>query len=199
MMTKVKLISFCACCLIMIIAFAPQANATPITVSFSSTGLGPLTFHADKFSLSGESAGTLTLDSVLSVSQIVNKATFTVGFGASGTENLTLSYFLTVDGVTHTVSQSATWLITDPGDDFITLAASAPVLFVTGAGSWEVTLDAYAFPITASGTSTLPTPATFTPTPFTSTPEPASIMLFGTGLIAIGGLIRNGRKRSGSS
>lgn len=197
-MTKVKLISFCAFCLTMIIAFAPQANATPITVSFSSTGLAPLTFHADTFSLSGES-GTLTLDSVSSVNQGVNKATFTVGFGPSGTENLTLSYGLTVDGVTHTVSQSATWLITAPGDNFITLAASAPVLFVTGAGSWEVTLDSYAFPITHLGTSTLSTPATFTPTPFTSTPEPASIMLFGTGLIAIGGLIRNGRKRSGSS
>jgi hypothetical protein len=192
-MTKVKLVSFCACCLIVILGFVPQAYGTPTTVSFSSTGLGPLMFHADTFSLSGES-GTLALDNASSVDLGVNDATFTVAFGTGGTENLTLSYDLTVDGVTHTVSQSATWMITAPGDNFVTVAASAPVLFVTGAGSWEVTLDAYAFPITASGTSTLSTPATFIPTP-----EPASMMLFGTGLLAMGGVIRNGRKRSKSS
>jgi hypothetical protein len=189
-MNKLELVGVCVCCLIVMMLFVPQANATPTTVSFSSTALGPLTFHADTFSLSGEPVGTLTLDSVSSVSQGVNTATFTVGFGPSGTENLTLSYGLTVDGVTHTVSQSATWMITAPGDNFVTVAASAPVLFVTGAGNWEVTLDSYAFPITASGASMLSTPATFTPTP-----EPASIMLFGTGLLAVGGIIRNGRKK----
>jgi len=190
MKNKLKLFSVCAGCLIVILLFVPQAHATPTTVSFSSTALGPLTFHADTFSLSGVPSGTLALDTVASVIQGVNNATFTVANGAAGTENLTLSYALTVDGVTHSVSQSATWLITDPGDDLVTVAASAPVLFVTGAGNWEVTLDAYAFPITASGALTLSTPATFTPTP-----EPASMMLFGTGLMFIGGVLRNARKR----
>jgi hypothetical protein len=196
MMTKLKILTVCACFLMAIIVFVPYANATLTTVSFSSTGVGPLTFNADTFSLSGIlPGGTLALDDMSSVTRGVNNATFTVDYGLAGTKDLTLSYDLTVAGVTHTVSQSAVWTITDPADNFVTVAASAPVLFVTGAGSWEVTLDAYAFPfITLPGSMTLSTPAIFTPVP-----EPASMMLFGTGLIAMGGVIRNGRKRSGSS
>jgi hypothetical protein len=76
---------------------ASSAAATPVVVSFSTTGLGPLTFGGDTFSMTGAS-GTLGLDTVLPTSNTVNTALWNVGDSGffSGTQNLTLSYFMTL-------------------------------------------------------------------------------------------------------
>jgi hypothetical protein len=128
------------------------------------------------------------LDSVLSTTAGINAATFTTGHSGNVnvSESLTLSYDLTLDGVTQLVSQPATWTVTVPGDSFVALAASSPVLFVTPVGSWEVTLNAYsfAFPGPDLGVpASLLTTATFAPVP-----EPSSLALIVAGVMVFLGL-----------
>jgi len=195
--SKVKLISLGICCLISVLGFVSQAQAGPTSLPYSTTGLGPLMFQADTFSLGGQS-GTVLLSTDFSTIAGINTAVFTTGNspGFNGSESLLLSYTLTLDGVSETLSQSATWTVTESEDGFITFAASSPVLFVTPAGDWYVSLNSYAFgPVTSVGvTESQSTMATFTPVP-----EPASMMLFGSGLLLIGGMLRVGTRRKSNS
>ena len=158
---------------------ACSAAATPIVVSYSTTSLGPLVFGADTFSMTGAS-GTLGLDTVLPTSNIVNTALWNVGDSGffSGTQNISLSYSLTLDGVAHLLSQSATWSISSSIDTFIAVAGSAPVLFDTPSGDWFVVLNPFSFSATTLGLRTQSVSATFTPT---VVPEPTSLLLLGTG------------------
>jgi|SRR5215469_16470047 len=98
---------------------------------------------------------------------------------------LSLTYNLTLDGVTQALTQMATWTITPSFDSFVTVAGSAPVLFKTAAGSWNVTLNAYSFPGQFFGTQIQATSANFAPIS-----EPATLALFGAGLLTLGGLLR---------
>jgi hypothetical protein len=151
-----------------------SASATAIPVSYSTTGVGPIAFQADTFSLSGQS-GSLTLDTTSLTTADINSATFFTGDSGAfaGSKTFDLTYDLTLDGVTNALVQSATWTITPSQDTFVTVAASAPVQFVTGAGNWDVTLNAYSFSSTAVGLSqTQQTSANFA-----SVPEPSSLLL----------------------
>ena len=174
-----KLSMMLACCAL----FSIPAVADPITVGYSTTGSGPFTFEADNFSLTGQ-AGFLTLDTVSSTTTNINTAVFFTGDSGSfiGTQTLTLAYDLTLDGVTQSVTQMATWTITPPLDTFATVAASSPVLFDTPAGKWNVTLGAYSFAAVSSDigtTQVAPTPADF------AVPEPSAIALFTSSLLML--------------
>ena len=163
------------------LACTTGAYADSVTVGYSTTGVGPLSFQADTFSLSGQS-GSLTLNTASTTTQDINTATFFTGDSGSfsGSEPLTLVYDLTLDGVTKAVTQTATWTITTSQDTFVTVAASSPVLFVTSDGNWDVTLDAYSFTGAALGSQTESTTADFR-----AVPEPSAVGLLSLGLLGL--------------
>ena len=136
------------------------------SVSYLTTAYGPQTFQADTFLLTGQS-GNVSLNTVGITTADINFASFTVGDSGSfnGSEPLTITFDLTLDGVTHTLTQQATWTITPSQDSFITVTASGPVLFVTTDGTWNVTLDPYSIVATSLGTFTQATAADFASVP----------------------------------
>ena len=155
-------------------------------VSYSTVPYGPQALQADAFSLTGQS-GILSLSSNSTTTADINTANFIVGDSGSfsGSQPLTISYDLTLDGVTHALTQQATWTITPSLDSFVTVASSAPVLFVTPSGNWNVALDGYSIPANAITTFTAGSPADFTPTP-----EPGTLLMLGSGVLGLAGVAR---------
>jgi hypothetical protein len=175
---------------LLVAASVVPAGAAPILVSFATTGVGPLTFHADTFSESGAS-GTLTLDTTAQTTNVINNATMTVGDSGFifDSESLVLTFTLTLDGISHQLSQSATWTLTPTQDSFLAFAASSPVRFSTSLGRWDVTLQGFTIVASAFGDFPADVSAEF------SVPEPASLTLFGTALVAA---LRVARRRGRS-
>ncbi len=172
--------------------FAGNMMADPVTLSYSTTGV-VLTYlfpdgGGDTFTLNGQS-GTLALDSSLTTTNTINSGTYnTVYTNGTGVKNFNLSYDLTLDGVTQTVTQAATWTITLTHDTFITVNSSAPVLFNTAAGNWDVTLQGFSIDNGAvAGNVPITANAQFSPVP-----EPATAGVFGAILV---GLVALGRRR----
>ena len=173
---------------------AGAAEASPITVAFSSTPTSLAPFYGDRFWESGLS-GTLNLDTSLSKSVTVNMATlnivdYTYDNGGFETKPISLGFDLTLGGVTHSLSQTGTWSITPTYDSVLTFNALAPVLFNTSSGSWNVTLLGFSVGGPVLAPFSTPVQAQVTPT---GTPEPATLLLISTGLI--GGGIQRWRKR----
>jgi hypothetical protein len=172
---------------------AGAAEANPITLNFSSTGTSLTAFYGDRFSESGVPSGTLNLDT--SHSQLVtvnwaklNIADYTYDNGGFEAKPISLGFDLTLDGVTHNLSQSGTWSITPTYDSILSFSALSPVLFNTPDGSWNVSLLGFSVGGGVLGSFSTPVQAQVTPTP-----EPATLLLIGTGLI--GGGIQRWRKR----
>ena len=168
-------------------AFPVAAEADPVTVSFSTAGAGPFSFQADTFSLNGQ-VGLIALDTASSTTANINTAVFFTGNSGSfnGTETLVLTYALTLDGITHDLTQMATWWVTPPRDSFITMSASSPVLFDTPSGTWNVRLGAYslsAVTLDIGVTQNVQTPADF------EVPEPDAMELLTPGLLLVGLLL----------
>ena len=165
--------------LLVLLSIAVPAEATPITVNFSSGTVGPIVLNADTFSETGLT-GSLVLDTSSLITANVNLAVFVANFGASASTPVNLSFLLTLDGVTHLLSQSGTFTITPAIDSVSGLASGSPVQFDTASGSWLVTLNAFSVSATFPGTFTTNVTADFTPIP-----EPATLLLLGTGLAAV--------------
>jgi hypothetical protein len=96
---------------------AAAAEAGPITLAFSSTGTGLSTFYGDQFSESGVLSGSLNLDTSHSQVVTVNWANlnifnYTYDNGGFEATPVSLGFDLTLDGVTHSLSQTGTWSIT---------------------------------------------------------------------------------------
>jgi PEP-CTERM motif-containing protein len=167
-------------------------EASPVTLGFhtSSTSLG--TFFGDQFSESGLS-GLLNLDT--SVSKVVTVSTanfnivdYTYDNGGFESKPITLSFDMTLDGVTHSLTQTGTWSITPTWDSMLSFNSVAPVLFNTPDGSWNVSLLGFSVGGGVLGSFSAPIQAQATPTP-----EPGTLMLLCAGLA--GGGIRRWRKR----
>ena len=190
-MSKVNLVKIASLCCLLLFGYVSQAHADSVTLGYSATGVGPLSFQADTFSLSGNS-GSLTLNTASTTTQNINSATFFTGDSGefSGSESLILVYDLTLDGVTEALTQTATWTITPSEDMFVTVTPSSPVLFATSLGTWDVTLNSYSFASTEVGLSQTES----TSTNFTPVPEPSILALLGSGLLGLGIMVL--RKRN---
>jgi hypothetical protein len=171
---------------------AIPVDASPIAISFGGGTTSLQSFFGDNFSLTGGS-GFLSLDTAASTSVTVNTAlldiaNYTNDNGGYESQPIGLSFDLTLDGVTHTLTQNATWSITPTYDSVFSVAASAPTEFDTASGSWGVTLSSFSLGGGALGKFAAPVKADIQ-----SVPEPASIVLLGTALL--GGGIQRWRKR----
>ena len=175
---------------------ASAADASPVTVAFSSTSTNLTPFYGDRFSESGLS-GFLDLDTSLSKSVTVNVANlnivdYTYDNGGFEAQPVTLGFDLTLDGVTHSLSQTGTWSITPTFDSMLSFAALSSVVFNTAHGTWNVSLLGFSVGGGVLGAFSAPVQAQVTPTP---TPEPATLLLLGTGALMGGGIKRWQKRR----
>jgi hypothetical protein len=173
---------------------AIPAEASPIVLSFESGSTALQSLFGDNFSLSEiGTGGFLTVNSGTVTTVTLNKATLDIADytnynGGYATRLLDLSFALTLDGITHTLTQNAQWSITPTFDSVVSAAASTPVEFDTASGAWSVSLNGFSVGGGALGTFSAPVTAKVR-----GVPEPATILLFATALVAGGIQLR--RKR----
>lgn len=139
----------------MLIARIALGSVLAACALWASATVGPLTFQADTLSMSGQT-GTLTLDSSGTTTNAINVATLNVGNSGlfNGSQNISLDFDLTLDGVVHQLQQQASWTISPSQDSVLAFDASGPVLFETSLGNWLVTLKAFSIIATNVGVNT---------------------------------------------
>lgn len=153
------------------------AFADIVPTNFTSGASVLVSYQADTFQFLG-STGSINLNTASPVTVNVNSAQLNIGNSGSfsGSESLTVGYNLTVGGVTHSVSQMATWSVTPALDTFLTFQASSPVLFDLGPnGEYAVTINAFSISSGIVGSH----PVASTSATFDPVPEPTSVALLG--------------------
>jgi hypothetical protein len=185
--------------LVVLAAFSLSAMAANVSVPFTTSSSVQVSLFADTFQMNGNT-GTLTLTDNNTTTNTINSGIFHVGDsgGNVGTLPFVLTYDLTLDGVTHSLSQNAILSVGANFDELTASAGSGPVEFDIPVGSWDVTLDAF----DSGQISAFPTDnpidgqADFVPVPapVNSAPEPSSFMLLCSGFFGLAALkFRNGR------
>jgi|SRR5579871_554080 len=160
------------------------ATTTDQTLSFVFSDGG-----GDTINLVGQD-GILALDNSATSTDTIFTGTYnTVSTTNTGVRKFNFMYPLTLGGITHTISQPATWTITLGADTFVA-DAGTPVAFATSMGTWNVTADPFTVNNGAEvGSVPFTVRAGFAPTPGggpgTSVPEPATLSLLGSGLAAL--------------
>src|SRR5215831_3002512 len=159
---------------------AASSPSWAIPLSYNTASSNIVNYGNDTLQLAGQS-GTVSVNTSTVTSAAIGLAVldtnYTIPSPPDSPITVVLSFALSLGGVTHTVSQTALFSITDAVDTVTAAASASPMLF----GAWSVSLEGWQTISTFPGRITANVIADIK-----YVPEPATLALFGLGLIGIG-------------